>query len=151
MLPPLLFFVLAIQSQSTVSLTCGVRDAQTPELRSSAGFTAVLKVHSEDEHAKNSHECAADYTLEGTRPDGTTLAPFSLLHSIDAWDRPIAFRIEGFTPKGDTVFAFISENQHPGMIDAVQFDMKTGKKLKDGFLDSHFTRRLSPACAATLH
>ena len=147
----LVSFLLAIQPLSTVSVTCGVRDAQTPKLRSSAGFTAVLKMHSEDDHAKNSHECEASYTLQATRPDGTVLAPFDLGSSIDAWDRPITIRIEGFTPDGHAVFAFISENEHPESIEAVQFDMSTGRKLKDVLLDSHFTRRLSPVCAATLH
>lgn len=151
MFAPLLFFLLAIQPQSTVSVICGVRDAQTPELRGSAGFTAILRMHSEDAHAKNSHDCAADYTLQAIRPDGAVLAPFSLGYSIDAWNRPIALRIEGFTPDGHTVFAFISEGKHPQSIEVVQFDMNTGRKLKEIFLDSHFTRRLSPACAATLH
>lgn len=66
-------------------------------------------------------------------------------------DRPITLRIEGFTPDGHTVFAFISEGKHPENIEAMQFDMSTGRKLKEVFLDGHFTRRLSPACAATLH
>ena len=148
---PSLFFLLAIESQSTISLACGDPDAQTPVRRSSAGFSVVLKVHSEDDHGKNTHLCAADYTLQATHPDGSALTPFSVLYSDDAWDRPIGFRIEGFTPDGHTVFVFISEDKHPSSIDAVQFDMTTGRRLKDVFLDSHFTRRLSPACAATLH
>src|ERR1700744_6045484 len=108
MLLPVWFFFLAIQSQSPVSLTCGdPRGSETPVMRSSAGFTAVLKVSSEDDHSKNTHLCAADYTLQVNRPDGTALPSFSVLSSDDAWDRPIVFRIEGFTPDGRTVFAFI--------------------------------------------
>jgi hypothetical protein len=148
---PLLFVLLALQSQSIVSFTCGVSDAQTSVRRSSAGYTAVLKVHSEDDHGKNTHLCGADYTLQATRPDGTALAPSSILYSDDAWNRPIDFRIEGFSPDGHTVFALISEDKHPSSIDAVQFDMASGRKLKDVFLDGHFTSSLSPACAATLY
>ncbi|WP_211256155.1 hypothetical protein [Edaphobacter aggregans] len=126
-------------------------DAQTIPLRSSAGFTAILKMHSEDDHSKESHLCAADYILEISRPDGSAIPPDNYFTSDDDWGRPIAFRIDGFSPDGHHVFVFILEGSHPGWIEAMEYDMTSGAISKDVSLDRHFTRRLSRACAATLH
>src|SRR5208283_1883382 len=66
-------------------ITCGVGDhGQTMPLRSSAGFTAILKMHSDDDHSKNSHQCAAEYTLEISPPDGRSKS-FQVLYSDDEW------------------------------------------------------------------
>ena len=38
-------------------ITCGAGDnGQTVPLRSAAGFTVILKMQSDDEHSKNSHQ-----------------------------------------------------------------------------------------------
>jgi hypothetical protein len=99
----------AVRSSAPGGLTCGVRDAQTAPLRSSAGFTATLKMHSEDDHSKDSHLCAADYTLDISRPDGSITPPFNFYGSDDDWGRPIAFRIDGFSRDGHHVFVLILE------------------------------------------
>jgi hypothetical protein len=149
-----LLFSLQQQSQSmsaaAVSLTCGVRDAQTSS-RSRAGYTATLKMHSEDDHAKDSHLCRADYTLDSVKPNAAANSPFQFFSSNDEWDRPIAFRIDGFSRDGAHVFVFIAENNFPGSIEIVEYDMKSASRVREIFLESSFTRRLSRACSATLH
>jgi len=141
-----------MQSGAPGALTCGVPYAETAPLRSSAGFTAVLKMQSGDAHSKDYNFCETDYTLQVTLPEGSASALFDVgLVSIADWDRPIVFRVEGFSPDGRHVFVLISEDKYPSSVDAMEFDMSSGARSKEVSLDSHFTRRLSPACAATLH
>ena len=125
--------------------------------RNSAGFTVVLKMQSDDDHGKNSHQCAAEYSLEITRPDGTASA-FKFFSSDDEWDRPLAFRVEGFSPDGKHVFVFISEGSYPADIIVGEYDISSSPppggwlhEVKGVMLDAPFTRRLSRDCAATLH
>jgi hypothetical protein len=135
----------AVQSASPGGLTCGVRNAQTASLRSSAGFTAMLKMHSEDDHSKNSHLCEADYSLQISRPDGSANPPFDLFGSDDDWDRPIAFRIDGFSRDGHDVFVVILEGAYPGSLEVADYDMSSGSRSREVSLDRHFMRRLSIA------
>jgi hypothetical protein len=156
MLPLTLLLMLflqpaAVQSSGLGGLTCGVRDAQAAPLRSSAGFTATLKMHSEDDHSKNSHRCEADYSLQISRPDGSANPPFDFLVGDDDWDRPLAFRIDGFSRDGHHVFVVILDGAYPGSIYTMDYDMSSGSISREVSLDRHFTRRLSRACAATLH
>jgi hypothetical protein len=147
-----LILALFLQTAQTKSLACiSLQDKQTTPLRSAAGFTAVLKMHSEDEHGKNTHLCETAYTLQIWQPDGTASTPFNFSSADDNWGRAVAFRIEGSSTDGNRVFAFISEGRYPAWIETVEFDMRSGARTQDIFLDRHFTRRLSRACAATLH
>jgi hypothetical protein len=155
MLPSTLLLVFFLQSAPMQSstpgvLTCGVRDAQATPLRSSAGFIAVLKMHSEDDHSKNSHLCEADYSLQISRPDGSPYPPFDFFGADDEWDRPIAFRIDGFSRDGNHVFIVISDGAYPGSVYTMDYDMISGSRTREGSLDRHFTRRLRRACAAKL-
>jgi hypothetical protein len=156
MLPQTLLLMLflqpaAVQSSGPGGLTCGVRDAQTAPLRSSAGFTAMLKMHSEDDHSKNSHLCEADYSLQISRPDGSANPPFGFFGDDDDWERPIAFRIDGSSRDGHHVFVVILDTAYPGSIYMMDYDMSLGSISREVSLDRHFTRHLSRACAATLH
>ncbi len=139
------------QSPSTDVVTCGIEDLQTAPVRSSAGFTAVLNMHADDDHGLNSHQCEAGFTLQITRPDGSSLPPIKMGYWDGDWDRPLVFRIEGFSQDGRHVFVFISDGPHPEGLTALEYDMSSGSKVKVIFLEQHFTRRLSRECAATLH
>ena len=140
-----------IQSAGTVVTTCSTRDAETAPFRSSAGFTAVLKMHGEDDHGKNTHLCEADYTLQITAPGKAPRPPVSWAGSDSDWDRPIVFQVEGFSRDGRHVFLLISEDKYPGEVEAVDYDMLADSMSSDVHLDAHFVHRLSRACAATLH
>jgi len=153
---PFLFLLMPFQQHSSapagapITLTCGVHDAQT-SARSSAGYTATLKMHSEDDHSKNTHLCQADYSLETVQPNAIANRPLDLLSSDDAWGRPIVFRIEGFSQDGSHVFVFIAEGDFHGYLEIWEYDMKSASMLAEISLEKHFTRRLSRACNATLH
>ena len=151
MLPALLYLLMwQYPPQRQTTYVCGVHDAQT-SARSSAGYTAVLKMHSEDDHGMNTHLCQADYTLETINPNAVANRPFGLMSSDDAWDRPIAFRIEGFSTNGSRVFVLIAEGDFPGYLEVWEYDIKSASKLSEISLERHFTRRLSRPCNATLH
>jgi hypothetical protein len=153
---PALLAVLLWQSppQPQIGYVCGNRDAQTEPLRSAAGFGAFLSMHSEDDHGKNSHECQADYSLHIIHPDGTRIdgpSAFAFSSSIAEWNRPLTFRIEGFSPDGKRVFIFIKEGGQYSSIYTTEFDMVTGSSLRDEGADRSFFNKLGPACAETLH
>jgi hypothetical protein len=147
----LLLLVSSKQSTAAAVTTCGIRDAETANFRSSAGFTAVLKMHGDDDHRKNTHLCEAEYSLQITTPEKGLRQPFSWTISDGDWDRPIALQVEGFSRDGRHVFLLISDDKYPGEVEAWNYDMLTDSLSSDVSLDSHFTRRLSRACATTLH
>jgi hypothetical protein len=146
------------QAQPSDVLTCGVGvKGETAAVRSSAGFTVVLTMSADDDHSKNSHQCEAEFSLNIIRPDGASSA-FKFLSSVDQWDRPLAFRVEGFSPDGKHVFIFISEGSYPADITVGEYDITTSpppggwlNEVKGAMLAAPFTRRLSRNCAATLH
>jgi hypothetical protein len=131
--------------------TCGVgHDAQTAHLRGAADFTVVLKMQSDDDHFKHSHLCMAHYTLEITRPDGSSKS-FQILDSDDEWGRPLTFRVEGFSSDGRLVLVSLIEGNYPESLRAIEFDMSTGRSGKSVILGRPFTGRLSRDCARSLH
>jgi len=137
---------------SSETITCGVGvEWQTVPVRSGAGFTVVVTVSADDDHSKNSHQCAADYTLKITRPDGSSVPPYKFLSSDDEWGRPLRFRVEGFSKDGRHVFILLMEGNYPQSLQADEFDVNSAHKLKSVLLDRPFTRGLSQDCAATLH
>jgi hypothetical protein len=155
---------LFLQTSQMKSFTCttlvnGVQDAQTAPLRSAAGLTVVLKMHSEDDHGKNTHLCETSYSLQISKAEDAAAAPINTSGTVrdlrvsadDDWDRPVTFRIDGFSQDGYRAFIFISEGRYPAWIEAMEYDMRSGSTFRDISLDRHFTRRLSSACASTLH
>jgi hypothetical protein len=105
MLTALLFAALIPARSAVPVIVCSnIRDAETPVLRSSSGIEAVLKVHIEDDHGKNTHLCQADYTLALS-----SRSPDNFYGSDDDWDRKIAFRLEGFAQDQTRIFGIVSE------------------------------------------
>jgi hypothetical protein len=90
-------------------------------------------MHSGDDQSKNSHLCEADYGLQISRPDGSANPPFDLFGSDDDWDRPIAFRIDGFSRDGHHVFVVILDGAYPGSVDAIDYDMSSGSHQEKFF------------------
>jgi hypothetical protein len=153
-----LLLALFLQPSQMKSFTCtalvnGVQDAQTAPLRSAAGLTVVLKMHSEDDHGKNTHLCETSYSVQISKARDEAAAPIQDLPfgATGEWDRPVTFRIDGFSEDGNRAFIFISEGHYPAWIEAIEYDMHSGSTLSDISLDRHFTHRLSPGCASTLH
>ena len=159
MLPVALLLLLTWQSPPLPQMgyVCGDRDARTEPRRSDGGFIAYLSMHSEDDHGKNSHECQADYSLHVIRPDGTRIdgppafGASGFFSSDGEWNRPLVFRIDGFSADGRHVFIFIEEGGQDPSIYADEFDMTNGSRVREEGVDHIFLDRLGAACTASLH
>ena len=97
------------------SMDCSnVADTETGSKVGPGGVLAVLRVHSEDDHSKNSHQCMANYTLRITLPDGRDAAaglipPMGFIASIGEWGRRLSVHLDGFSDDGQHIFGVISE------------------------------------------
>lgn len=81
--------------------------AQTGSVTGPRGVSAVLRVETEDDHSKDSHDCMADYELEiANGGDGRTA---DILSSDDEYGRRITARLYGFSQDGKRVIGIMSE------------------------------------------
>jgi hypothetical protein len=123
-----LIWLAALRGMYGQSIDCA--NDVTTESRSRTGpggVVAVLKVHSEDDHGKNSHQCEANYTLQITLPDGRDgaaglIPPVGFTSSVAEWGRRLSVHLDGFSNDGQHIFGVISEG---GTYSFVQvFDFK---------------------------
>ncbi len=92
-----------------VSVTCGSSAVtQSQSVRGPDASTAVLKVSTEDDHAKDTHLCMADYKLEITHDSDKPRAA-DLLSSDNDWGRKISIQLGGFSHDGKQVIGMFSE------------------------------------------
>src|ERR1700728_1596064 len=105
----LLFFLsaLCLAGQAIQSAECGNSvDAQSNARRSKQGTTVVLKMHAEDDHAKDSQNCISDYFFAVTRADGTSVRR-DITSVDDSYGRAIRLWVDGFADAGQRVIATI--------------------------------------------
>ena len=107
-----MLFLLAVGLIAFVqptSVTCGSSAlAQTQLVNGPDGSSAVLKVSTEDDHAKDTHLCMADYKLEVTHKSDQPRAA-DLLSSDNDWGRKISIQLGGFTSDGKRILGIFSE------------------------------------------
>lgn len=148
MLYGVLTAMLPVASKAQSFACTNRQDAQTAPLRSPNGLTVVLQMHSENDHGKNTHLCQSDYTLQVSRADGAAEPPADFFGADDEWDRPLLFRIDGFSNDGNHAFLFLSEGAgKKAWIDAVDYDLLSST-WKEAYLRP--PRDLGSWCAATL-
>jgi hypothetical protein len=108
-------FLVAFHCAHGQSMDCSnLADTETGSKMGPGGVLAVLRVHSEDDHSKNSHQCMANYTLRITLPDGRDAAaglipPMGFIASIGKWGRRLSVQLDGFSDDGQHIFGLISE------------------------------------------
>ena len=102
----LVAFLAALQPVLT---TC--QNAATVNTQTVAGpnATAVLTASAEDDHAKDTHLCMADYQLQITRSDGTQPPPVEVLSSDNDWGRNISIQLSGFSHDGKRILGIVRE------------------------------------------
>ena len=120
--------LVAIQCAHGQSIDCSnLADAETRSKTGPGGVVAVLSLHSEDDHAKDSHQCMAEYHLRITLPDGRKEAPdtgYGFANTIAESGRRLSVHLDGFSNDGQHIFGVISEG---GKYSFVQvFDFKRG-------------------------
>lgn len=118
----------AIQFAYGQSIDCSnVANTETRSKIGPGGVVAVLMVNTHDDHAKDSHQCMAEYHLHVTLPDGHEEAPdtgYGFTNSIAEWGRRLSVHLDGFSNDGQHIFGVISEG---GKYSFVQvFDFKRG-------------------------
>lgn len=148
MILPILVAALAVTGQSTQSFECGNIVTRTSEsLSNSAGLRVALKVNTQDDHAKNSHQCESDYTLIVVHPDGTS-SENQMYSVIDNWGRPIRFWIDGFAFGGHKVVATAIDG---GNWQLLVYDLNELNHAPEVYeLAKEFLRALSPSCRDSL-
>ena len=111
MFMPMLIAAFALAGQSAQTLECGNLITKTSETWPDwAGGKVSLTVHTEDDRAKDSHQCMSQYTLRIVRPDGTS-TDSQVYSVIDDWGRPIKFWISGVSPVVHRLIATIIEGE----------------------------------------
>ena len=107
-----MLFLLAVGLVAFVqptSVKCGsAAVAQTQTANGPDSSTAVLKVSTEDDHAKDTHLCMADYKLEVARNSDKPYAA-QLLSSDNDWGRKISIALGGFSNDGKEIVGIFSE------------------------------------------
>lgn len=92
-----------------VSVKCGGSAvAQTQAAHGPEAARAVLKVSTEDDHAKDTHLCMADYKLEITHSSDQPHTA-ELLSSDNDWGRKVSIELGGFSQDGKTIVGMFDE------------------------------------------
>ena len=112
-----------------------------------AGLKVAIEVHTEDDHAKNSHQCESTYTLKIVLPDGTSTSN-QMYSVIDDWGRSIRFSIDGFASHGHKAIATTVEGKS---FQLLVYDLdQTGRAPDVYVIPQGFLRTLSGSCRDSL-
>jgi hypothetical protein len=146
MLTPVLITLLL---QSATLHCANPASAETPVLRSSSGIEASLKVETHDDWGKNTHLCQADYTPTVTQPGRSPESTDGIFGNDDAWGRPIAFRLEGFTQNQKEIFGIFSEGGKYPILEIFAYHI-AGQAADIADLTRAFPRSFGAACLTSL-
>ena len=145
---PMLIVAFALAGQSAQTLECGNLITKTSETWPDwAGGKVSLTVHTEDDHAKDSHQCMSQYTLRIVSPDGTS-TDSQVYSVIDDWGRPIKFWISGVSPVVHRLIATIIEGESRQLL---VYDLNAPNNSPDVYvLSKVFLPKLSSSCRESL-
>lgn len=148
-----IIWIAVVRGLHAQSIDCA--NDVTTESRSRTGpggVVAVLKVHSEDDHNKNSHQCEANYTLRITLTDGRDgaaglIPPMGFTSSVGEWGRRLSVHLDGFSTDGQHIFGVISEG---GKYSFVQvFDFKRDGSHVEIQVQQGWSRLKAANCGAS--
>jgi hypothetical protein len=106
----LLLLSASLLSAQEVSMECAnLTHVQTPAMRGPAGVAVALKISSADDHAKDTHDCMAEYELLVTPANGRAARIEKINISDAEWGRSLSGRLDGFSRDGKRVFGIITE------------------------------------------
>lgn len=146
MILPTLIAAFALAGQSAQSLECGNLVTRSDSWLI-PGWKATLTVHTEDDHAKNSHQCMSKYTLKIVRPDGTS-TDSQMYSVIDHWGRLIRFWIDGISPSEHKLIATTIEGE---MWQLLVYDLNAPDHAPKIYsLSKDFLPKLSSSCRESL-
>jgi len=113
MITPMILLASSLLGQTVQSLECANLLDRSTDLHTDDDLWVSLRVHSADDHIKDSHLCQTDYVLVITRAGGSPIE--RKVESIDdSWGRSVRFWIDGITPQSQRLIATIVERgEHP--------------------------------------
>jgi hypothetical protein len=145
MLRPFLLAASLLSAQQA-SMDCAnlvTSTTQTQLLRGPAGMNAVLKVSSEDDHAKDSHQCMARYELIVVPAAGRAAVVADITSSDGDWGRRLSIQLDGFSRDGKRVFGILGEV-------AMLFDYDTtDRRVELIYLPKPFRPAMAAKCRTT--
>jgi hypothetical protein len=125
---------------------------QTEAVRNASGVVVVLRMHSDDDHTKQLHWCASEYELRITHTDGSTVETGWDNGNEAEWNRPLDFRVEGFSGEGERAVTLVREGGRDPMVELLVFgvEKRTPDSDMNYTLSSGFLRSLGAMCVASL-
>lgn len=148
MMLTLLAGALLLPAQVASMPCANITATQTQAVRGREGTTAVLKVSSEDDHSKNSHDCKAEYQLFMMPGRAGTPVVVDILRTDAGWDRNLSLRLNGFSQNGQRVFGVLSEDGTFPSTTLFDYDTADGElRLVD--LKKRFAHIAAAKCTAT--
>ena len=125
-MPVAILLVASLAALQPALTTC--QNAATVNTQTVAGpsATAVLKATAEDDHAKATHLCMADYELLITRSDGTQPPPVEVLSSDNDWGRNISIQLSGFSHDGKRILGIVREGGNTPMLQVFDYNIDDG-------------------------
>ena len=151
---PFLLLAVSMLPAQQVSLDCAdtgvnIATTQTQPVRGPAGSSAVLKVSSSDDYAKDSHLCEADYQLLITSAPGAAPATVDFLASDGDYGRSLSLRLDGFSQNGRRILGILAEGgKTPSTLLFNYHGSDSPVQLVD--LAKHFAPVMNAACIRTL-
>ncbi|MGA8537928.1 MAG: hypothetical protein WB566_00430, partial [Terriglobales bacterium] len=127
MLLPVLVAVFLLPAQAVSTPCANIATTQTQPVRGRDGVVALLKVESEDDHSKNSHDCQAEYQLFLSPGPAGAPVVVDLLTSDAAWNRNLSLRLYGFSQDGRRVFGTLAEDGKFPFTTLFDYDSAEGK------------------------
>lgn len=122
-----LIWIAALQGMYGQSIECANNvNTESRSRTGPGGVVAVLKVHSEDDHNNNSHQCEADYSLQITPPDGRSgavgmIPSTAFTSSVAEWGRRLSVNLDGFSNDGQNIYGVISEGGKYSFVEVFDF------------------------------
>lgn len=119
---------------------------QSPAVYGPGESKAVLRISAEDDHAKETHLCMADYKLEITHAADQPQT-VELMSSDNEWGRKISIGLSGFSADGQKIFGKFSEGGSAPVEQMFEYDTDDGnvRFFELGTLAAHIA---SPKCIA---
>jgi hypothetical protein len=106
----LLLLSASLLAAQDASLDCSnAATAQTQAVHGPAGVTALVRISTEDDHSKDSHECMADYKLVIQSAGAGAPVITDFLSSDGDWGRKLSVHLDGFSKDGKRVFGILAE------------------------------------------
>lgn len=103
-------WLVAAQQASMSCANVVTAHAQTEPVRGPKGTSALVKISSADDHAKDTHLCMAEYQIVVSRMSANQPQSAALMDSDGDWGRDLKVELNGFSQDGKEILGLLSED-----------------------------------------